>query len=196
MNTPNLVGRPLEPAKPATGGGDVRGPKHAEHTDGVRALAFERTHAQFKAMKLTEQQHRDEYDQRRQEHERRDDRPVPLPSGEVDDDVDARYREDHDRECKPDPSGQVGRASWHDHPSVRFVVDPRHRARSSTRISPVAPSISNVVPGGKRPTASGTPTTVGTPTSRARIARWDNALPVSETSPTRSPSNGASCGSR
>ena len=80
----------------------VRGPKHAEHANGVRALAFERAHSQFEAMELTKQQHRNEHDQRRQEHERRDDRSVPLPPGEVDDDVDARHREDHDRECKPD----------------------------------------------------------------------------------------------
>ena len=72
-----------------------------------------------------------------------------------------------------------------------------HRSRGGRRgrTSPVVPSTRPSCRRGTGSTASSTPTAVGTPNSRARMARWERKLPVSDTSPPSRGSSGARSGS-
>src|SRR5688500_15073275 len=100
-----------------------------------------------------------------QEHARHQ-RAVPFPPEQIDEQVGPRHHEGDEPE-------QVSEA-------------PEHHASSppaTIPTSPADPSIESLVPGAKRVTASGTSTTVGTPNSRARIARCERTLPVSATRP-------------
>ena len=99
------VGGTFEPPEVPARRIAVRRPQRAQRVDVVATGAFERLHPFFDAVQLTEEHHRHQHDQRGDHHERRDDRTVPLPTGEVDDDVDARHREDDRGERETDRTG-------------------------------------------------------------------------------------------
>src|SRR5690606_18772693 len=106
------------------------------------------------------------------------------PPHQVQEEVPDRCGRGDDDRGVGDATGVHAATSW-----VGWVDD------ATTLTSPVLPSTTTSVPGANRRTASSTPTTVGTPSSRARIARCESTLPVSATRPRNPGSIGARLGS-